>query len=383
MKITDNDISKALQDQVKQAINNKQALSIFAGNSKRFFGNNFFDNSDEKDDKSADAIPLDLSNHTGVINYEPTELCITVHSGTKLSELENLLAENNQILAFEPPHYSVNNQDTATIGGAIASGISGPRRAYTGSARDSILGVEIINGHGEIARFGGEVMKNVAGYDLSRMMLRSLGTLGVLLNVSIRVIPKPEHNMTLVFDASQSEALAYFQSLRKKLLPVTATAWFDGKASIRLSASAQVLQSCQDKVKGDVISDTNIANKFWQDIRDHSHDFFSNDKPLWRFSLPPSTPEALSLDGEQLIEWSSAQRWIHSLTPANIIRDIAKSHKGYATLFNSKPCTNQSNLSDADVFPELAPELFALHKRLKDQMDPHGIFNPNRIYRGL
>ena len=378
MTIVDNDISKALQDQVTQAINNKQALSIFAGNSKRFFGN-----SDEKDGKSADTIPLDISNHTGVINYEPTELCITVRSGTKLSELENLLAENNQILAFEPPHYSVNNHDTATIGGAIASGISGPRRAYTGSARDSILGVEIINGHGEIARFGGEVMKNVAGYDLSRMMLRSLGTLGILLSVSIRVIPKPECDMTLVFDASQSEALACFQSLRKKLLPITATAWIDDKASIRLSASAQVLQSCQDKVRGDVIPDTGIANKFWKDLRDHSHDFFSNDKPLWRFSLPPSTPETLSLDGEQLIEWGGSQRWIHSLTPANIIRDIAKSHKGYATLFNSKPSTTHNNASDTEVFPTLAPELFALHKHLKDQMDPHGIFNPNRIYQGL
>ena len=370
MNIIDNDITTDLQAQVKQAISNQTPLYIHGGNSKQFYGN------------AVDATPLDISVHTGIINYDPSELCITVRAGTKLSDIETLLADNNQILAFEPPHYlysSLNNQDTATIGGAIASGISGPSRAYTGSVRDSILGVNIINGDGEIANFGGEVMKNVAGYDLSRMMVRSQGTLGVILNISVRVIPKPEHNITLAFEASQSEALSYFQDLRKNTLPITATAWLNNTALIRLSASEQVLQSCKEKVKGD---ERLNADSFWQGVRDHTHEFFTNskndDKPLWRFSLPPATPEKIQLDGEELIEWSGAQRWIHSNAPANIIRDIAKSQKGYATLFNNAPSDES-----ATRFSELEPALFTLHKQLKNQMDPQGIFNPGRIYKGL
>jgi len=368
MNIIDNDISASLQQQVKEAIASHTPLYIHGGNSKLFHGN------------PVDATPLDVSAHTGIINYDPSELCMTVRAGTKLSDVEALLAKNNQILAFEPPHYLYNKQDTATIGGAIVSGIAGPSRAYTGSVRDSILGVNIINGSGEIANFGGEVMKNVAGYDLSRMMVRSQGTLGALLNVSVRVIPKPEHNITLAFEASQSEALSYLQALRKKTLPITATAWLDNTVSIRLSASEPVLQSCKEKIKGD---ERLNADSFWQDIRDHQHEFFTakkhSDKPLWRFSLPPATAEKIQLDGDELIEWSGAQRWIHSNAPANIINNIAKSLNGYASLFNDT--TNSNN--DISRFPELEPALFALHKQLKKQMDPQSIFNPNRIYRGL
>jgi len=367
MNIIDTDITTELQAQVKQAISNKTPLYIHGGNSKLFYGN------------LVDATPLDISKHTGIINYDPSELCITVRAGTKLSDIEALLAENNQILAFEPPHYLSDQQDTATIGGTIASGISGPSRAYTGSTRDSILGVNIINGSGEIANFGGEVMKNVAGYDLSRMMVRSQGTLGVILNISVRVIPKPEHNITLAFEASQGEALSYFQDLRKNTLPITATTWLDNTALIRLSASEQVLQSCKEKVKGD---ERLNADSFWQGIRDHTHEFFTdnndNDKPLWRFSLPPATPEKVQLDGNELVEWGGAQRWIHSNAPANIIRDIAKSQKGYATLFNNAP-----NDNGVARFPKLEPALFTLHKQLKNQMDPQGIFNPGRIYKEL
>ncbi len=363
-------MSTELQAQVKQAISNQEPLFIHGGKSKLFYGS------------AVDATPLDISAHTGIINYDPSELCITVRAGTKLSDIEALLAENNQILAFEPPHYLYENKNTATIGGAIASGISGPSRAYTGSVRDSILGVNIINGNGEVANFGGEVMKNVAGYDLSRMMVRSQGTLGVILNVSVRVIPKPEHDITLAFEASQSEALSYLQNLRKNTLPITATAWLDNTVVIRLSASEQVLQSCKERIKGDEHLN---ADSFWRDIRDHTHEFFTNskndDKPLWRFSLPPATSEKIQIDGKELIEWDGAQRWIYSNAPANIIRGIANSQKGFATLFNN--ATNSTVDKEIARFPELEPALFSLHKQLKNQMDPHGIFNPNRIYRGL
>ena len=175
-QIPENDISSELQNSVKDAISNKTALYIHGGNSKLFFGN------------VVDATPLDISRHTGIIDYDPTELCITVRAGTLLSDIEKVLESENQILPFEPPQYTPN----ATIGGALAAGISGPRRAYSGSVRDAILGVKIINGEGEIANFGGQVMKNVAGYDLSRMMVRSQGTLGVILEASIRLLPKPK-----------------------------------------------------------------------------------------------------------------------------------------------------------------------------------------------
>ena len=371
---TKNDITDQLQAQVKQAIGDNTPLYIQGGNSKLFYGNDVLN---DKIDNINPSI-LDVSSHTGVINYDPSELCITVRAGTKLSELEGLLAQNNQIFAFEPPHYIFNGKDTATIGGAIASGISGPRRAYTGSVRDAILGVQIINGTGEIARFGGEVMKNVAGYDLSRMLVRSQGTLGVILDVSVRVIPKPDADMTLAFEATQAEALSYFQDLRKKLLPVSATSWLDGIVAVRLSASEQVLKSCKAKIRGDEQQDSDV---FWQSIRDHSHEFFNEDKPLWRFSFPPNTPEISQLEDKPLLEWGGAQRWINSNTPVNIIRHIAESNKGYATLFNSKSI--QKNTAGIDIFPKLEPALYTLHERLKKQMDPKGIFNPNRIYRGL
>ncbi len=357
-KIKDNDISSNLQQQVKQAIASRTALAIHAGNSKQFYGN------------SVDGTPLDVSQHTGIINYEPTELCITVRAGTKLHEIESLLAEHQQILPFEPPMYT----DNATIGGAIATGISGPRRAYTGSVRDAILGVQMINGEGEIVNFGGQVMKNVAGYDLSRLMVRSQGTLGVLLNVSIRLLPKPAKDVTLGFDSSAEDALKFFQDLRIQQLPVTASAWHDERVYLRLSASEKILESCQKKLQLDPL---NNNDNLWQDIRDHKHAFFNSlDKPLWRLSMPLATDNIPSIDDNQFIEWNGAQRWVSSNTPANIIESLASKHGGHATLF-------RSNTLDAPKFSTLDPVLLKIHKQLKNKMDPQRIFNPNRIYQGL
>jgi glycolate oxidase FAD binding subunit len=390
MNIKDNDISTQLQQQVQSAIHDKKPLCIQGGKSKLFFGNRF------------DAQQLDLSQHTGIVSYEPTELCITVRAGTKLSELEALLAENNQILPFEPPHYLFNDQDgtthdTATIGGAIATGISGPRRAYTGSARDAILGVEIINGDGDIVSFGGQVMKNVAGYDLSRLMVRSQGTLGILLSVSIKLLPKPASDLTLSFNATQDEALSFFQALRVEQLPVTASVWYNNNISLRLSASDAILKTSHarlDKLlntKFPTLFPAEVKSKgssFWQALRDHTHPFFTQtDKPIWRLSLPPATKiisqmdDALAqkdedIEPSQLIEWGGAQRWIRSRTPANIIHSTAQSHGGYASFFYNKEPNDET-------FPALEPALFKIHQQLKNKMDPHHIFNPNKMYQGL
>ena len=360
--IPNTDISIQLQNAVKNAIDTKSPLYIHGGNSKLFFGN------------SVDATPLDIIHHSGIINYEPTELCITVRAGTLLSDIEKVLDAENQILPFEPPQYSPN----ATIGGALAAGISGPRRAYTGSIRDAILGVKIINGECEIVSFGGQVMKNVAGYDLSRMMVRSQGTLGLILEASIRLLPKPKAELTVSIEGSHSFAIDYFQALRTQQLPVTATAWFNEQAYLRLSGSEKSVAShLKQLIDNKSASPIDNPTQFWSDIRDHKHEFFSRtDKPLWRLSLPPAANEIVQLKDSQLIEWGGAQRWVHSNTPPNIIKNSANSRNGYATLF-------QGDIPETPCFPKLEENLLKLHKQLKRNMDPHGIFNPGRIYSGL
>ncbi len=360
--IPDNDISTTLQQSVKDALSDNTPLYIHGGNSKLFYGN------------TVDANPLDVSQHTGIINYDPTELCITVRAGTLLSDIEDILDKENQILPFEPPQYTANT----TIGGAIAAGISGPRRAYTGSVRDAILGVKIINGEGEIVSFGGQVMKNVAGYDLSRMMVRSQGTLGVILEVSIRLLPKPKKVITVNFTNSQKTALEYFQASRTKQFPITASAWFDNQAYIRLSGSEK---SLADKLKILIneLGAKPVENptQFWKDIRDHKHHFFAReDKPLWRLSLPPASDEIAQIGDNQLIEWGGAQRWVNTNTPANIIQSSANSRGGYATLF-------KGNIPEVSCFPIIDNNLMKLHTQLKNNMDPQGIFNPGRMYSSL
>jgi len=301
-------------------------------------------------------------------------LCITVRAGTLLTDIENVLDAENQILPFEPPQYTPN----ATIGGAISTGISGPRRAYTGSVRDAILGVKIINGNGEIVSFGGQVMKNVAGYDLSRMMVRSQGTLGVILEISIRLLPKAKHESTVSFESSQSSALDYLQSLRTQHLPVTASAWFDDQAFLRLSGSEDLLLHQIKKLKKEMKAEPiNESQQFWNDIRDHKHHFFGRtDKPLWRLSLPPASDEITQINDNQFIEWGGAQRWVSTNTPANIIHSTANSRNGYATLF-------QGNIPETSYFPKLDKNLMKIHQQIKNNMDPLGIFNPGRMYLGL
>jgi len=362
VKISNNDISEELKNSVQDAISLKSPLYIHGGNSKLFYGN------------IVNAKPLDISKHTGVISYDPTELCITVRAGTLLSDIERLLDSENQILPFEPPQYSPN----ATIGGAIASGISGPRRAYTGSVRDAILGVKIINGEAEIVSFGGQVMKNVAGYDLSRMMVRSQGTLGVILEVSIRLLPKPKGEISVCFDAKQDIALNYFQSSRIEQLPITASAWFNNQGYLRLSGSEQSLASKLKTLKSNLnVSPIENSAEFWTDIRDHKHHFFGrDDKPLWRLSLPPASEEMAQIGDNQFVEWGGAQRWVNTNTPANIIQSSVSSRNGYATLF-------KGDIPEVSCFPKLNKDLIKFHKQLKHNMDPQGIFNPGRMYLGF
>ena len=360
------DISAELQQQVQSSIDLRSPLLIRGGDSKSFYGRAPVETSNI----------LEMKNHTGIINYDPTELAVTVRAGTRLLDLELLLEKNQQILSFEPPVF---NQQS-TIGGVVAAGISGPRRAFSGSIRDAILGVEMINGDGKIVKFGGEVMKNVAGYDMSRLMVRSMGTLGVILNVSLRVMPKPEKEISLILDATQGEGLAYCKQWRTQHLPLSATSWYRGKLYLRLSGSEitieAALQKLSQQMSFELLEDDVF---FWQSIRNQQHAFFNKiSKPLWRLSLPINTPVIARFEGDLLLEAGGTQRWMSNNAPENIIRAVVGRHSGYATVFNG-----QQHLPEVPPFPVLAPELHKLQKNLKRKLDPHNIFNPGRLYRDI
>ncbi|CAA6825127.1 MAG: Glycolate dehydrogenase (EC, FAD-binding subunit GlcE [uncultured Thiotrichaceae bacterium] len=357
--MSNNTTQQFLEEQVQDALENEQALNIQGFGSKRFYGNT-----------SIDGKTLDTSIHSGIVTYVPSELCITVKAGTPLKELEAALEKNNQILPFEPPHFGENS----SIGGIIATGMSGPRRAYSGSVRDAILGVKIINGFGKTVSFGGQVMKNVAGYDVSRLLVGSLGTLGVILELSIRVIPKPEVEKTVILPSNQSDAIKYFNSIRKAGLPISATCHVDEEVHIRLAGSNTHINHLIEKKHWHCMDG---ADAFWESIRNQTHTFFSDsDKPLWRMSVAAASSPSVQLDNHQLVEWGGALRWIKSKSPPNVIQGVAKKRDGEAILFNGE-------MAGVDAFPSPEKIMFELHERLKRKLDPKGIFNPDRMYKGL
>ncbi len=354
------DCSAQLAEQVIAAYQQKQPLRICAGNSKLFYGRTV-----------STQRTLDVTGHQGVMEYQPSELAITVRAGTPLVEVEALLDANDQLLPFEPPHFRTN----ATIGGMVATGLSGPSRPYRGSVRDSVLGVKIINGRGEILNFGGNVMKNVAGYDVSRAMVGSLGMLGVLLEVSIKVIPKPKASLTLVQPSSLPQALQQIRQWAKRSLPITATCWLDGDLYVRIGGDDSVLAEVGEITCGEPLAK---ADRFWAHLRDHDLKFFENKQTLWRLSVPPAA-QLTDLPGEQLVEWGGALRWLKSDAAESEIRSIAQAAGGHSSLFNS---THQQ-AADREIFDPLSAPVLQLHRRLKQAFDPSGILNPGRMYQEI
>ncbi|GGI21223.1 glycolate oxidase [Oxalicibacterium faecigallinarum] len=346
------------RDVILDAADRKQALCIRGGGSKDWYG------------REPVGDVLDTRAYSGVVSYDPTELVITVRSGTPLTEVEAVLAEQNQMLAFEPPHCSAN----ATAGGMVAAGLAGPRRQAVGSVRDFLLGVAMINGKGELLHFGGQVMKNVAGYDVSRMMAGSLGTLGLLVEVSLKVLPKPYAETTVRMALSEQDALRRLNEWGGQPLPISASAWCDGVLVVRLSGAQAAISAAREIIGGDEISD---AEPFWIAMREQSNDFFAQAPLLWRLSVP-STAAPIVLPGEQLIEWGGAQRWFrtHDASMASAIRAAATAAGGHATLFRGGDRTGE-------IFQPLAPAVERIHRNLKQAFDPSGIFNPGRMYAGL
>lgn len=349
----DADCGTQLQATVQEAVATKTVLRIQGGGSKNFYG------------RVSSGKPLELHKHRGILNYQPSELIITARSGTPLAEIETALAEHGQMLPFEPPHFG----PSATLGGTIACGISGPRRPYTGAVRDFVLGIKIINGKGELLKFGGEVMKNVAGFDVSRLMVGSLGTLGILLDISLKILPKPQSELTLAFQTSPRQAITLLTDWNSCPVPLSAACYDGEQLRVRLSGSDTEVRVTRQKIGGTEEPD---GSTFWERMREHRHDFFNDTAPLWRLSVPPATAP-LNLPGQWIMDWGGAQRWLKNPLPAEVIRETVVRLGGHATLFRNGPRNGQ-------VFHPLPPALLILHKRLKSAFDPHGILNRGRLY---
>jgi glycolate oxidase FAD binding subunit len=355
-----------LIERVRAASASRTPLLIHGGGSKDFYGN---PTSGER---------LDTRGLHGIVEYEPTELVVTVLSGTPLAELEAALDQRGQMLAFEPPRFAPGG----TVGGMVAAGLSGPRRAafgpFGGGLRDFILGASLIDGRGNLLRFGGTVMKNVAGYDMARALAGSLGILGVLVDASIKVLPRPAAERTLRLALEHEHALRMMNEWAALPLPISATAWNDGVLHVRLSGAQAAVQAASALLGGDVLDPTH-ALAWWEGLRDQRIGFFRGGdpvtQPLWRLSLPSTAP-MLSTAGDQLIEWSGALRWLRSSEPPARVRQLAAQHGGHATLFRG----GDRAAREAGAFTPLTPPLAAIHQRLKAQFDPTGIFNRGRMY---
>jgi len=349
--MTDRDVGEELADAVRAAAASKRALAVCGSGSKRFYTGELAGSA------------LDVTTHRGIVSHEPTELVVTARAGTPLEEIDAALAGTQQRLAFEPPRFAAG----ATLGGAIASGFSGPGRPWNGSARDHVLGVRMINGRGEILSFGGQVMKNVAGYDVSRLLCGSFGTLGVLLEVSVKILPVPETEETLAFDLAAAEAIERMSEWSGQPLPLSAAAHTDGRLYLRLSGTVAGVRAARARLGGE-----NSTATFWQELREQRLPFFGAGAPVWRLSLPPAAPVP-ELAGDWLIDWGGAQRWFRGEAPSGVVRSAAKALGGYAVPFR--------HAGTETGMAQLSPGLARLHRQLKHAFDPDNVFNPQLFSR--
>jgi glycolate oxidase FAD binding subunit len=351
-------MEQALQqfrERIMQAGAAKTPIRIRGGGSKDWYG------------QKLQGEVLDTGSYSGIVAYDPTELVITARAGTLLAEVEAALGQNNQMLAFEPPYFGPD----ATMGGMVASGLSGPRRQHVGAVRDFVLGAVLMDGKGEVLHFGGQVMKNVAGYDVSRLLAGSLGTLGLIVEVSIKVLPKPFCETTLRFEMGKTDAIRRLNEWGGQPLPISASAWHSGVLIVRLSGAEAAIRMAKQKLGGEEV----VADTIWAGLREQTNEYFTSMAPgisLWRLAVPSFIPP-LALPGEQLIEWGGAQRWLKTEIDAATIRKTAEQVGGHATLFRGGD-------KKVGVFHPLAPAVAKIHRNLKAAFDPAGIFNPGRMY---
>ena len=367
------------KDRILDAAAHGHKLRIQGGNTKQFYG-----------DTHADTQVFDTRGWRGVVSYEPSELVVTVKSGTPLAELESLLAEQGQSLAYEPPHFGAG----ATVGGMVAAGLAGPARANVGGVRDHVLGVQLLNGLGESLTFGGQVMKNVAGYDVSRFMAGSLGTLGVITELSLKVLPVAPAEATLMCALSQHDALELLHRWGGQALPLNASAWVHDPTAkpaqdllfVRLRGAVAAVESACPRMIAEVQAlggtasrmDQHTAAADWQAGREQSLAFFKAPSPelcLWRLSLPQTAP-VLNLPYAPYIEWHGALRWLWAPAEAHEdLRNAAQAAGGHATLFRQ---AHTMNATPPPVFQPLPLAQQRIQQALQQQFDPKGVFNTGR-----
>ncbi len=365
--VPDHDHAAALCEQVAEAQRSGTPLRIAGSGSKAGYG------------RPVTGTPLDLTRHQGITHYDPVELVVSVRTGTRLAHLQRVLAAAGQHLPFEPPHFG----GDATVGGTIATGLSGPRRPWSGAVRDFVLGTRLITHEGRELRFGGEVMKNVAGYDLSRLMVGAQGTLGALTEVSLKVLPRPAAAHGLRLSMPLAAATTKLAKWGRQPIPLAGAAWMDGVLYLRLEGGPRSVAASRERLGGE-----DLDPDFWEHLREQQLPFFdgagsgapgpanaqaSDPRPLWRLSVPATTPP-LALDGHWLYDWAGAQRWLRSEASALMIREATDRVGGHATCYTP---------GAAEPFTPLAPVLARHHRQLKQQFDPRGLFNPGRLYPDL
>jgi glycolate oxidase FAD binding subunit len=359
------DVVAGLQARVRAAAAKRTPLRIRGGGTKDFYG------------EALEGDLLDTTVCEGIVDYDPTELVVTARAGTRLAHVERTLRAQGQMLACEPPRFG----EAATIGGFVATGLSGPRRPYAGAARDIVLGVRVVDGKGDDLTFGGRVMKNVAGFDVARLMTGALGTLGIIVEASLKCIPMPKAETTRVFACSADAAIRMVNEWGGKPLPLTATAYHAGRLVVRLSGTPAGVEAAVARIGGDALPGNDSGGAFWRSVREHTQPFFvaaaQPGATLWRLSVKSTTPHT-DLGGEQLIEWGGALRWLHAneRSDAARLREWARAHGGHATLWRGED-------KSAGAFHPLPEPLLGLHRRLKGAFDPSGVLNRGRMYPGL
>jgi glycolate dehydrogenase FAD-binding subunit len=356
----DDDRTEALADAVRAASSTRTPLRIVGGDTKAFYG------------RPVTAVALDVSGHRGIVNHDPAELVLTARAGTRLLDVQRVLASQGQHLPFEPPVFD----DAATIGGTVAAALAGPARMAKGPVRDFVLGTRLLTGDGRVLRFGGEVMKNVAGYDVSRLLAGSLGILGVILEVSLKVLPVAPATRTLHRRVGAREAIETLAHASQRGAPVTASFWHAGVLHVRLEGSEAALDPSALLVGGDALA-PEAAMRFWDDVRDQRHAWFrAAPRPLHRLHVPAvAAVEAFERHEAFAFEWNGAQRWVAGID-VEAARRLARDVGGHATLFRGATAADE-------VFVPLSAPMLELHRDVKRVFDPAGILNPGRMYAAL
>ncbi len=348
------DFSQEMLNAVAEAFDSKNPLCICGAGSKTdIIG------------RAVSADTLDVSKHTGIVDYHSSELVITARAGTPLTEIKATLAKEQQMLSFEPPLFN----ERATLGGTLACNLSGPARPWAGSIRDMVLGVQLINGKAELLNYGGQVMKNVAGYDVSRLQAGALGTLGVLTQVSLKVLPVPEHSLTLSYELDSQAAIDQMVARSAQPKPLSAASWLDGQMFLRLSGTEEAVEQTAKLWGGEQVRH---ATDLWQQLRDMNDPCFSGSQPLWRFSHKPSAGAQREF-GDMLIDWAGAQRWVRGEQDRAALEKSAENAGGHVSLFRGGDRHGEVKHSAGTLEKQL-------QQRLKHAFDPAGILNPGRMY---